>query len=120
MRIIVTGGRDFANRNMLNTLLDNMNSHGPITEVVEGGARGADRMAREWAHTRGIPCITVPANWDRHGRSAGMIRNIQMLVDFPEHVVVAFPGGRGTTGMIAETRKRKRNIIVFTDTLRVF
>lgn len=111
MRIIVTGGRNFINRRRIFSELDRIHLATTITQLVEGGAIGADRLAREWAHTRSVSTVTCPANWARYGRSAGMIRNIQMLEDFPTHMIVAFPGGRGTTGMILEAVTRDRQII---------
>jgi hypothetical protein len=47
--------------------------------VVEGGARGAGRIAREEALRRGLHVATVPALWDRYGKSAGYRRNAAML-----------------------------------------
>jgi hypothetical protein len=49
------------------------------TIVVEGGAAGADRIAREEATRLGLHVATVPALWDWHGRSAGYRRNAAMV-----------------------------------------
>jgi hypothetical protein len=52
----------------------------PDTAVVlEGGARGADRIAREEAFHRGLHVATVEALWDRYGKSAGYRRNAAMV-----------------------------------------
>ena len=47
--------------------------------VLEGGARGADRIAREEALSRGLHVATVEALWDRYGKSAGYRRNAAMV-----------------------------------------
>ncbi len=47
----------------------------------EGGARGADRLARVWAQLGGIEVETHPAQWERDGKAAGPIRNRAMLVN---------------------------------------
>ena len=113
--VIVTGGRDFTNRLVVYAALNSLHATYGVRQVVEGGARGADALAREWAKERGIPCITCPANWEKHGQAAGMIRNIEMLTDFPEHQIAAFPGGKGTAGMVREAEKRRRTITHFPD-----
>jgi len=68
--------------------------------VVEGGARGADRIAREEAHELGIHVATVRALWDYYGRPAGYRRNEAMLLLQPD-IVYAYPlDGPGTAQMI--------------------
>jgi hypothetical protein len=70
--------------------------------VIEGGARGLDRIAREEAHARGIHVATVEALWDRFGRSAGYRRNEAMARLRPDRAF-AYPLGesRGTRHTIA-------------------
>ena len=70
-----------------------------ITEIVEGGATGADRQARYWAKERGIPFETEPAEWDTHGKAAGPIRNSLMLEKYKPDLAIGFPGGDGTADM---------------------
>ena len=67
----------------------------------QGGAKGADELARDWARIRNVWLITYPADWDRHGKAAGPIRNEHMLREFEPDLVVAFPGGRGTQHMVS-------------------
>jgi len=68
--------------------------------VIEGGARGADRIAREEAQALGIHVATVRALWGFYGRSGGFRRNEAMLRLQPE-IVFAYPlGGPGTANMI--------------------
>jgi hypothetical protein len=68
-------------------------------EIIEGGAPGADNRAQEWAHRREIKCTTVPAQWEKHGKSAGYIRNSEMAKMRPD-VVLECPGGKGTANMV--------------------
>lgn len=103
MRVLVCGGRDYTNGRRLRFFLDMLEE--PISVLIEGGARGADRLAKEWAEDRQVPVETYPADWDRHGRSAGYIRNQQMLKEGKPDLVVAFPGGRGTANMVALAQK---------------
>jgi len=70
--------------------------------VIEGGARGADRLGRETAELFGIPVETYPADWSKNGAIAGLIRNREMLKFGKPDVVLAFWDGKssGTKNMI--------------------
>lgn len=67
--------------------------------IIEGGARGADRLAKSWRMKRGIPGKTFPADWKKYGKSAGYKRNREMLIRGRPDIVIAFPGGTGTNMM---------------------
>jgi len=86
--------------------------------LLHGGARGADRTIGRAAHQLGWPVEVLPADWRRHGRAAGPIRNRELLeqaigraeaLSFaaaPVSVlVVAFPGGAGTASLVREARR---------------
>ena len=105
MRIIVCGGRDFTLKNFLYSTLDKMHAANPITCVIHGDARGADSLAHQWAISKGINVVPMPADWTRYGNSAGPIRNCEMLLQAPDMVVV-FRGGKGTAHMVAVARKK--------------
>jgi hypothetical protein len=104
MKVIVCGGRGYANVEMLNLVLDELHAKTPITTLIQGGANGADYLAFRWAcRTKGVSITTHHAEWDKHGRAAGPIRNKHMLEDDPD-IVVAFRGGRGTANMIKQAK----------------
>lgn len=100
LRIIVTGGRDFHDRARVNAALDLLHSRKKITTLVEGGARGADRLAREWAIRHYVEVLTFEADWEHHQGNAGRIRNAKMA-RAGANLVVAFPGGKGTRHMVS-------------------
>jgi hypothetical protein len=79
--------------------------------IIHGGASGADRLAGEWAASRGIPVEVHPADWQKYGRAAGPIRNQQMIDRKPD-MVVAFPGGRGTADMVRRVRMAGIELVV--------
>jgi len=104
VRVLVCGGRDFADQCAVDRCLDGLHDELGITRIIEGGARGADRFAYEWG---AINCVRVEhfvADWKTHGRAAGPIRNQQMLEEGEPDLVVAFPGGRGTADMIRRAK----------------
>ncbi len=71
--------------------------------IIEGGAHGVDDAARRWAANEGVPCATVRAPWEKHGRAGGPIRNGWMLRLRPD-LTIAFPGGDGTEDMVGQAR----------------
>lgn len=103
MKVIVCGGREYDDEQRAFSVLDERHAEVPFTLVIQGNARGADTLGRMWAEARCIPCLCVPANWDRDGRAAGPIRNRKML-DCKPHLVIAFPGGRGTANMVKQAK----------------
>ncbi|HWY35733.1 MAG TPA: DUF2493 domain-containing protein [Nitrosopumilaceae archaeon] len=105
-QVIVTGGRDYNDWATVKSVLD---FHQPDV-VIQGGAKGADRLARVWAMTKGIEPITVDAEWTKHGRAAGPIRNREMLDKYPNAFVIAFPGDRGTADCVRAATERNRII----------
>lgn len=100
IRVIVCGGRDFADWRFVETTLGKLHAERPIRHLFHGNARGADSLAATWAKLhRDVSCHACPANWARDGKAAGLIRNKQML-GFKPDLVVAFPGGKGTAHMV--------------------
>ncbi len=105
MRVLVCGGRDFTDTAFAYRVLDRLHKERGIDTIVEGDARGADRIAGYWARKNRITDLKFPADWKRDGNAAGPIRNQQMLDEGKPDLVVAFPGGRGTADMVARARK---------------
>lgn len=99
MNVLITGGRDFSDRDNLFSVLDKLHEEYSFTLLIHGDAPGADRLSGEWAEKVGIDILATPAEWQKYGRAAGMIRNRSMLELKPD-LVVAFPGGRGTAHMV--------------------
>lgn len=105
MRVLVCGGRDYNDRSMVVNVLTKLHVEIGVSCLIEGGARGADRMAREWAETSIVPIETYEADWECYGSFAGPKRNKVMLDEGKPDIVVAFPGGKGTRNMIRQARK---------------
>lgn len=102
MKIIVTGGRYYKDYAMLDDVL---NLFPQVSCIIQGGATGADLLAREYAKDNDIKCKTYDAEWDIHGKAAGPIRNRIMLKENKDSIVIAFPGGKGTENCIQEAVK---------------
>jgi hypothetical protein len=82
--------------------------------LIEGDARGADRIAGEWADLRDIEHIKFTADWKKFGRPAGPIRNEQMLREGKPDLVIALPGSRGTAHMVRIAREASVRVIEIT------
>ena len=132
MRILVCGGRDFAHGNIqeyqwVHVVLDTLcelvseeydpNDNWLPTDVtlIEGGAHGVDRAAESFAVVNFCRHKQFPADWEKYGKKAGYIRNRQMLVEGQPNLVVAFPGGKGTSMMVDLATKSGVNIIDLRD-----
>ncbi len=113
-RVLICGGRDLDRSAVFNYL--NQHAQGditealgskawPVTAVIHGGARGADEGAGMWAEREGIKPTVFKADWRKHGKAAGPIRNRKMLEEGKPDLVIAFQGGKGTASMIALARE---------------
>jgi len=111
MRVIICGGRDY---NDVEVVRRAIREHG-VTEIAQGGAPGADTCAIQAAMEQDIPFETHPADWRQYGRSAGPIRNQDMLEQFEPDAVIAFPGGKGTADMIRRARDAGVKVIEVTE-----
>ena len=99
---LVCGGRNFHGWTAMSEALDRIRPD----VIIHGAAAGADAMAGRYARENDIECREFPAEWERHGRSAGYRRNQQMLDEGKPDMVVAFPGGPGTQNMVKISRQQ--------------
>lgn len=111
IRVLVCGGRDFDDTVAVSEALDRLHRERGFDVVIEGGARGADYQAKMWAKMNEIAFEEYRADWEKHGRAAGPIRNKQMLDEGKPDLVVAFPGGLGTANMIRQAEARGIEVV---------
>lgn len=110
-KVVVTGGRRYANKARVYECLDHLLKVKPFDMLIEGGATGADTLAREWAKERCFPCLTCEADWDFFGNAAGSIRNGHMLKTYQPILVLAFPGGPGTKDCVTRAVAMKITVV---------
>ncbi len=120
MKLLVCGGRDYSDAKRVGEVLRNVLTKWGNGEfrprdhlIIEGGAMGADRLARLWAVENGVHVATVHALWNSYGRAAGGWRNSTMLWLQPDQVL-AFPGGVGTRDMKLKARAVGLRVIEIT------
>jgi len=116
MNILVCGTRehlDIDQRAIIRRIMLG-EAKGPMV-IIEGAASGVDEYAfrvaedNHWGHRR------FPADWQRFGKSAGPIRNQQMLDENDVDLVLAFPGpeSRGTWDMVERAVKNRIPVRVY-------
>ncbi len=102
MIVLVCGGRDYANWNLVVDTLAAIRRNKGITALIHGGAAGADALADKWGRLANVPIEVYKADWAKHGLAAGPKRNRRMLKTGKPDLVVAFPGGKGTADMVRQ------------------
>ncbi len=100
MRIIVTGGRKFADAAAVDRELSRLKP----TLVIVGDGTGADALAFYWARANDVSVEVHRANWLKYHNAAGPIRNAAMIKKAKPDLVVAFPGGTGTADCVRKAR----------------
>jgi hypothetical protein len=113
VRLLITGDRGWSDREtMMRVIYGIFKQYGGQFTVIHGNARGADKMAGEIARELGLDVLVFPAEWDKYGKSAGPIRNQQMINEGHPDRAVAFHNdlkhSRGTGDMVV--RLKKHNI----------
>lgn len=110
-KVIVAGSRSFDSYDLLKEKLDMLE----ISEIVSGGARGADSLGEKYALENNIPIKLFPANWNQYGKSAGFIRNREMA-QYADFLIVFWDGeSKGTKHMIDLMKKENKNgtVVIF-------
>tara|TARA_R110000851_G_scaffold321360_2_gene486759 strand:- start:373 stop:723 length:351 start_codon:yes stop_codon:yes gene_type:complete len=101
VRTIIAGGRDYDDWSDFEGYVDEFRaSIVSGMSVVSGMARGADSLAVRYAEENELRLYEFPADWDKHGKSAGHIRNSHMAAH--AEALLAFWDGKskGTKNMI--------------------
>jgi len=115
MNVIIAGSRTASKRDVWNALCQCPWTN-EISCVISGCAQGADTIGASWAKWKSLPVIEMPADWKTHGRSAGMIRNKDML-NIADALIAVWNGqSMGTKNMISIAKKKGLKCFVFLTT----
>jgi hypothetical protein len=102
-KVIIAGGREFDNYELLCNKCDNFLIDKINVEIVSGGAKGADRLGEKYAKERGYQLTVKNADWRLKG--GGIIRNTQMA-EYADEAIIFWDGiSSGTAHMISECRR---------------
>lgn len=118
-KVIIAGSRDFDNfisaeHNLL-SFFKAFGIHSTDIEIISGGARGADKIGEQFAKKYNIKLTVFPAQWDKYGKSAGMIRNAEMAQYAKDGILFAFWDGKstGTKNMIDAARRNNMTVLIY-------
>jgi hypothetical protein len=110
MRTIIAGSRTVIEYEKVCAVIKAANFN--ITEVVSGCARGVDTLGEQWAAASGIPVKRFPAEWNKHGKLAGPVRN-QQMADYADALIAVWDGrSKGTKDMIDRASKLNKTVFV--------
>lgn len=106
MKIALIGSRNLIVKDLGRYLPEN------VTEIVSGGARGIDTCAREYAKSHGIKLKEFLPEYQKHGRSAPLKRNLK-IIDYADLIIAFWDGqSRGTKFVIDNCKKRNKKVTV--------
>lgn len=115
MKVIIAGSRTY-NRPSEDLSVAVSRSKFNITEVVSGGAKGADQCGEYWAWQNDISIKTFNPNWHlkrKYNPLAGLERNVKMA-DYADALIALWDGqSTGTNHMINEMKKRKKPVFIW-------
>ena len=109
-KIIIAGGRDFDFYSLLRVstlefISEITDINKDTIEIVSGTAKGADTLGLRFAIEFNHLIKKFPADWNKHGKSAGYKRNKQMA-NYADACIVFWDGkSKGTSHMIDLARE---------------
>ena len=108
MKVAVIGSRTFNNYELLKTTLEKYN----ISNVVSGGAKGADKLSEAYAKEFNIETTIFLPNWEKFGKSAGFKRNNDIVQN--AELIIAFWDGisKGTKSSIDIAKKLNKEVVI--------
>lgn len=133
MRVIIAGDRECSDIDLVEKAISQ--SGFEITEVVSGGARGADKMGELWARANDVPIKIFKAEWynikakdarvkerqnpwtkrmEKYNANAGFSRN-QQMADYADALIALQPDGPtdGTQDMIRRAKANDLKIHIY-------
>jgi len=82
MKVAIVGSRSFSDYKIFSEFMEDLteNKHLAIDEIISGGAKGADSLAEIYTKDKGIPIEIVKPDWNNLGKSAGLVRNRDIIM----------------------------------------
>ncbi len=106
MKIAIIGSRGLKEIDLEKYIPDN------VSEIVSGGAKGVDTMAKNFANSKGIKLTEFLPEYEKYGRAAPLKRNLE-IIDYADEVIAFWDGkSRGTKFVIDNSIKKNKKIKV--------
>ena len=112
MKLIIAGGRDFNDYNLIRDEADKFISelNPKSVTIVSGGAKGVDALGENYARSNNLKIKIFKADWSKYGRAAGPKRN-ELMAQYASHLLAIWNGeSKGTKSMISLAKKEKLNV----------
>jgi len=116
LKIGVIGSRGFNDYKLLKDTLDEYLND--VFLIVSGGAVGADSLGEKWANENSVKTLIIKPDWNKYGKSAGFIRNTDIVEN--SDIIIAFWDSlsRGTEDSIKKAREMGREVkIIYYNTI---
>jgi hypothetical protein len=111
LKTIIAGSRNIINYQVLLNALKEYKF--PITEVVSGTASGVDKLGEFYSKVNNIPLKQFPADWNKYGKKAGYLRNVQMA-EYAEALIAIWDGiSKGTKMMIDIASQKGLKVYIY-------
>lgn len=110
MKLLVCGSRTWDDIDYIEDVLVSFWKQDSKLEIIEGGARGADLIAKQWANRMNLHVTEIKPDWNRYGLSAGPRRNKQMINLNPDFCLAFhndIDNSKGTKDMIEKAKYKK-------------
>ena len=99
MKLAIVGSRGIQNIDLKEYITND------VLEIVSGGAKGVDTIAREFAKANSITLVEFLPEYKKYGRGAPLVRNKE-IVNYSDKVLVFWDGkSRGTKFVIEYAEK---------------
>lgn len=112
MKIIIAGSRHITDPALVAHAMKVSNAGANATAIISGCAKGVDTLGEQWAAAHNILVLRFRANWDEHGKQAGILRNIQMAEAAGGLVAIWDGVSKGTAHMIDAATSRHLTVFV--------
>jgi hypothetical protein len=108
MKVAVIGSRSFNNYDKLTNTLSGIN----ISEIISGGAIGADKLGERYANEKNIPTKIFLPDWEKYGKSAGFKRNSDIVNEAELIVVFWDMQSKGSKDSILKAEKLNKKVLI--------
>lgn len=111
MKTIIAGSRTVSRLSIIPTAV--RESGFRISMIISGGTQGVDRLGELYVAMMKIPLTIKRADWDRYGKSAGYLRNVEMAKEADALIAIWDDVSRGTKHMIDIATERQLKVYIF-------
>lgn len=111
MKTIIAGSRTIDDYSQVESAVKQ--SGFTITELYSGCAKGVDMLGIMYADANKIPVMAFPAQWDKHGKKAGILRNEEMAKTADALIAIWDGKSRGTKHMIQIAKEKNLKVFVY-------